>query len=145
MMLWSNIPRNAEHKTEIQFDSNLTIFAALLKNIPMECPFSVLTEPLLRHTQVNCLLSNQTRNHTKIICVLSSQTDTLISHFSLQNFTDSYFTEIITKTDYDPKSFRRVSVENLLVIEEVVQRSSFIYNFDVKEGEHRGELDRRNL
>ena len=114
MMLWSNIPRNAEHKTEIQFDSNLTIFAALLKNIPMECPFSVLTEPLLRHTQVNCLLSNQTRNHTKIICVLSSQTDTLISHFSLQNFTDSYFTEIITKTDYDPKSFRRVSVENLL-------------------------------
>ena len=35
--------------------TNGTIVAGLLKNSPMGCPDSVLPEPLLRHTQVNCL------------------------------------------------------------------------------------------
>ena len=58
------------HNTRWRFNliTNVTIFAALLENIPMGCPDSVLPEPLLRHTQVNCLLSKP----TKIICVFSS-------------------------------------------------------------------------
>ena len=39
--------------------TNVTIFAALLKNISVVSPDSVLHEPLLRHTQVNCLLPNK--------------------------------------------------------------------------------------
>ena len=38
--------------------TNVTIFAALLKNIPLGCLDSVLPEPLLRNPEVNCLLSN---------------------------------------------------------------------------------------
>ena len=35
--------------------TNLTIFAALLKGIPMGCKDTVLPEPLLRNCNVNCL------------------------------------------------------------------------------------------
>ena len=58
-------------KWRFKLITNVTIFAALLKNIPMRSPDSVLPEPLLRHTQVNCLLSNKDKNPTKIICVFS--------------------------------------------------------------------------
>ena len=38
--------------------TNVTIFAALLKNLPMGCPDSVIPEPLLRNNHVNCLISD---------------------------------------------------------------------------------------
>ena len=35
--------------------TNLTVFAALLKDVPMRCKDSVLPEPLLKTQNVNCL------------------------------------------------------------------------------------------
>ena len=35
--------------------TNLTVFAALLKDVPMGCKDSVLPEPLLKSQSVNCL------------------------------------------------------------------------------------------
>ena len=35
--------------------TNLTVFVALLKDVPMECKDSVLPEPLLKNQNVNCL------------------------------------------------------------------------------------------
>ena len=46
-------------KWQYKLITKVPIFAALLKNIPMGCKDSVLPEPLLRHTQVKCLLSNK--------------------------------------------------------------------------------------
>ena len=46
--------------TKLQFKliTHVTIFAALLKNVPMGCPDSVIPEPLLRNNHVNCLISD---------------------------------------------------------------------------------------
>ena len=38
--------------------TNVTVFVALLTNIPMGCTDSPLPEPLLRNLEVNCLVSN---------------------------------------------------------------------------------------
>ena len=35
--------------------TNLTIFASLIKDVPMGCKDTVLPEPLLRNCNVNCL------------------------------------------------------------------------------------------
>ena len=40
--------------------TNLTVFAALLKDVPMGCKDSVLPEPLFKNQNVNCL-RNRTR------------------------------------------------------------------------------------
>ena len=51
--------------------TNLTIFAALLRDIPMGCKDAVLPESLLNDT-VNCLTYEQnTKNHTKTIFATS--------------------------------------------------------------------------
>ena len=40
---------------------NLTIFAALLKNVPMGCKDAVLPEPLLRNGTIKCLTFEENR------------------------------------------------------------------------------------
>ena len=56
-----------------------------------------------------------------------------------------YFTDFISKSGYDPKSFRGVSVEDLPAVEEIVQRNIFMYDFDIQDGEYIGELARRSI
>ena len=63
----------------------------------------------------------------------------------LDSHTSRYFTDFISKSGYDPKSFRGVSVEDLPVVEEIVQRNIFIYKFDIQDGEYVGELARRSI
>ena len=137
-------PRRSEHKMKLI--TNVTIFAALLKNIPMGCPDSVIPEPLLRHTQVNCLLSNKTTNHKKIIRVFSAywpftRTDTLISTLTFPDILQNLYQNLVRIL----KRFCVVSVEGLPVVEEIVQRNIFIYDFDIQEAEYVGKLARRSI
>ena len=111
-------------KWRFKLITNVTIFAALLKKIPMGCPDSVLPEPLLRHTQVNFLLSNidkePYRDHLDLFSALAMYMN---GHNDLDSHTSRYFTENVSKSGYDPRSFRSVS-RDLLVVEEIVQRTS---------------------
>ena len=126
--------------------TNVTVFAALLKTTPMGCPDSVLTEPLLRHTQVNCLLSNKDKepykDHLYLFRALAMYMN---GHNDLDTHASRYFTEFITKSGYDPKNFRGVSVEDLPVVEKIIERNIFIYDFDIQEGEYVGELAQRSI
>ena len=50
--------------------TNLTVFAALLKYVPMGCKDAVLPEPLIRNGTINCLtFEENTRNHITTTCV----------------------------------------------------------------------------
>ena len=53
------IQEHQNSKWRFKLITNVTFFAAMLKNIPLESQDFVLREPLLRHAQVNCLLSNK--------------------------------------------------------------------------------------
>ena len=46
-------------KWRFRLFTNVTFLAAVLKNIPIECPGSFLPEILLRTRSVNCLSSNK--------------------------------------------------------------------------------------
>ena len=112
----------------------------------MGCPDSVLPEPLLRHTQVNCLLSNKDKEPYKDhLCLFRALAMYMNGHNDLDTHTSRYFTKFITKSGYDPKNFRGVSVKDLPVVEEIIERNIFIYDFDIQEGEYVGELARRSI
>ena len=66
-------------------------------------------------------------------------------HNDLDSHTSRYFTELLSKSGYEPKKFRGVSVEDLPVVEEVVQINIFIYDFDIQEREYVGELAQRRI
>ena len=59
-------------KWQFKLIANVIIFAVFLKNFPMGSPDSVLPEPLLRHTQVNCFLTNIDKDHKKSTFVFSA-------------------------------------------------------------------------
>ena len=73
--------------------TNITNFAALLKNIPVGCPDSVLLEPLLRHKQVNCLLSDKDKQPYKNhLCLFRALTMYLHGHSNRDAHTSQLFT-----------------------------------------------------
>ena len=135
-------------KWRFELITNTKIFAALLKNISMGCPdsFPFLPESLQRHTQVNCLLSNKDKEPYKDhLCLFRALAMYMNGHKSLDSHTSRYLTEFISKSGYDPKKFGGVSAEDLPVVEEIVQRFIFIYDFDIQEGEYVGELARQSI
>ena len=104
--------------------TNVTIFAALLKNIPMGCP------------DLSCL---------NYLCLFRALTMYLHGHSNLDAHTSQLFTEFLSKSGYDPKDFRGVSVDDLPLAEEIVERNIFIYDFGIQEGEYVEEIARRKI
>ena len=96
--------------------------------------------------QVNCLLSNKDKEPYKChLCLFRALAIYMNGHNDLDSHTSIYLTEFVSKSGYDPKGFRGVSVEELHVVEEIVQRNTFIYDFDIQEGEYEGDLARRGI
>ena len=126
--------------------TNVTIFAALLKNIPMGCPDSVLPEPLLRHTQKNCLLSDKDKQPYKDhLCLFRALTMYLNVHSNLDAHISQLLTEFMSKSGYVPKNFHGESTDDLPLVEGIVKRNIFIYDFDIQEGEYVRELAGRSI
>ena len=44
----------------------------------------------------------------------------------------SCFLEFVSKSRYDPKKFRGVSIDDLTLVEGIVERNIFIYDFDIQ-------------
>ena len=51
--------RTSNEKWRFKLITNVKIFGALIKNIPIGCPDSVLTKHLLRNSSVDCFLINK--------------------------------------------------------------------------------------
>ena len=112
--------------------TNVTIFDALLKNIPMGCPDSVLPEPLLRPKQVNCLLSNKDKEPYKDhLCLFRALAMYMNGQKDLGAHTSRYFTEFVSKCGYDPENFRGVSVEDLPAVVEELCKETSLYTISI--------------
>ena len=61
-----------------------------------------------------------------------------VSHFCV-------FNRNFSRSGHDPKKFWWVSVEDSPIVEEIVQRNIFIYDFDIQEREYVGKLARRSI
>ena len=115
-------------KWRFKLITNVTIFAALLKNIPMGCPDSVNPEPLLRNNHVNCLISDQDTKqpYNDNLCLFRALAVHLRGTTSVEKSTSKIFNDFLEKSGCDPKQFRGVSMDNLPKVEDVVGKSIFI-------------------
>ena len=76
--------------------TSVTIFPALLKNIPLGCPDSVLPELLLKKHSVICLLSNKDKEPYKDHLGLFRALALYINrHNDLESHTSKYLTEFL--------------------------------------------------
>ena len=121
--------------------TNVTVFAALLTNIPMGCTDSPLPEPLLRNPEVNCLLSNgHDEPYNDNLCLFRAIAIHLFGSVDVELQAIKVFHNFVTASGCDPKNFTGVSFDQIPIIEEQIKQNILIYDFDIEEGEIIGEL-----
>ena len=94
------------HSTKWRFKliTNVTIFAALLKNVPMGCPDSVIPEPLVRNNLANFLVPDQNTKqpYNDNLCLFRALAVHLHGTTSLETSTSKIFIEFLEKLGCDP-------------------------------------------
>ena len=128
--------------------TNLTVFAALLKDIPMGCRDAVLPDPLLKNHTVNCLTfeQNTRQPYNDNLCLFRALALHLHGNEKLEEETCKLFNLYLEKKGgIEPATFQGVSVEDIPLVEDLIQVNIFLYDIDIVDGSLVGELARRSV
>ena len=128
--------------------TNLTIFASLLKDVPMGCKDTVLPEPLLRNFNVNCLTfeKNARQPYKDNLCLLRALALHLHDNEKLEEETSKIFNIFLNnRWEGDPSKFQGVHMTDIPKLEDLLQLNIFLYDLDFVDGELIGELCRRSF
>ena len=128
--------------------TNLTVFAALLKDVPMGCKDSVLTKPLLKNQNVNCLTfeKNTRKPYNDNLCLFRAVALHLFGNERLEEETSKIFNLFLNNCgEADPSKFQGVHMTDIPKVEELLELNIFLYDIDFVDGELIGELARRSI
>ena len=128
--------------------TNVTIFAALLKDIPMGCKDTVLPEPLLKNRTVYCLTfeQNTRQPYNDNLCLFRALCLHLHGNERLEEETNKLFSLYLQKKDgIEPASFQGVCMDDIPTVEQITGINIFLYDVDIVEGSLVGELARRSV
>ena len=127
---------------------NLTIFAALLRNIPMGCKDAVLPESFLKNHTVNCLPfeKNTRKPYNDNLCLFRALALHLHGNERLEEKTTKLFNLFLdNSTNPDPSKFQVVCMDDIPSVEDIVGINIFIYDIDLIDGAMVGDLERRSI
>ena len=128
--------------------TNLTVFAALLKDVPMGCKNAVLPEPLLRNGTINCLTYEEiTRQpYNDNLCLFRAFALHLHSTQRLEEETSKFFNLFINKMDrLSPNHFQGVHMNDIPTVKDLLTLNILLYDIDIEDGNVVGELARRSV
>ena len=128
--------------------TNVTIFAALLKDIRMGCRDSILPEPLLRNPTVNCLTfeENTRKPYNDNLCLFRAVALHLYGGTALEEETAKLFNIFMSSSGKtDPAQFRGVHMDDFPLVEDAANLKIYWYDVDVVEGAFIGEFARRSI
>ena len=128
--------------------TSLTIFASLLKDVPMGCKDRVLPEPLLRNCNVSCFnFERNTRQpYNDNLCLFRALAVNLHGNEKLEEETSEIFNLFLNNSDEgDVSKFQGVQLNDFPKVEELLQLNTFLYEIDFVDGELIGELCRRSI
>ena len=128
--------------------TNLTVFAALLKDIPMGRKNAVLHELLLRNGTINCLTyeENTRQPYFDNLCLFRALALHLHSTQQLEKDISKMFYLFINKTDgLSPNQFHGNHMNDILTVEDLLTLNNLLYDIDNVDGNIIGELARRSV
>ena len=128
--------------------TNLTIFAALLRDIPMGYKDAVLPESLLKNHTVNFLTYEQNTNkpYKDNLCLFRALALHLHGKERLEEETSKLFNLfLVNSTNPEPSNFQGVCMDDIPSVEDIVGINIFIYDIDLIDGAMVGELARRSM
>ena len=128
--------------------TNLTVFAALLKDVPMGCKDAVLPELLLRNGTNNCLtFEESTRQpYNDNLCLFRALALHLHGSQRLEEETSKSFNLFINKMDgLCADQFQGDHMNDIPVVEDLLTLNILLYDIDIVDGNIVGELARRSV
>ena len=128
--------------------TNVTDFAALLKDIPMGCKDTVLPEPLLRNCNVVCLTfqRNTRQPYNDNLCLFRAVALHSLGNERLQEETSKIFNLFLKNSEEgDVSNFQAVHLKDIAKVEDLLRLNIFLYDIDFVDGELIGELCRTSI
>ena len=128
--------------------TNLTVFAALLEDVPMGCKDAVLPEPLLRNGTINCLSfeQNTRQPYNDHLCLFRALALHMHGKQRLQEETSKLFNLFIDKMDGMTRNqFQGVHMNDIPIVEDLLTLNILLYDIDIVDGNIIGELARRSV
>ena len=128
--------------------TNLTVFAALLKDVPMGCKNAVLPEPLLRNGTINCLTyeENTRQPYNDNLCPFRAPALHLHGTQRLEEETSKLFNFFINNMDgLSPNQFQGVHMNDIPTVEDLLALVIFLHDIDIFDWIIVGERARRSV
>ena len=128
--------------------TNLTVFAALLKDVPMRCKNALLPEPLLKNCTINCLTyeENTRQSNNDNLCLFRALALHLHGNQRLKDETSKVFNSFIKEMDgLSPNQFKGVHMNDIPIVEDLLTLNILLYDIDIVDGDIIGELARRSV
>ena len=127
--------------------TNLTVFAALLKDIPLGCKNAVSPELLLKNQTINCLTyeENTRQPYNDNLCLFGALALHLHGTQRLEEETSKLFNLFINNMDgLSPNQFQGVHMNDIPTVEDLQTLNIVLYDIDIVDGKVIGELARRS-
>ena len=128
--------------------TNLVLFAALLKDVPMACNYAVLPNPLLRNGTINCLTyeENTRQPYNENLCLFHALALHLHGTQRLKEETSNLFNLFINKmVGLSPNQFQVVHMNNIPTVEDLLTLNVLLCDKDIGDGIIFGELARQSV
>ena len=128
--------------------TNLTVFAVLLKDVPMGCKDAVLPEPLFRNGTNNCLtFEEKTRQpYNDNLCLFRALALHMHGNQHLEEETSKLFNLFINKMDgLNPNPFQGLQINDIPTVEDLLILNTLLYDTDIVDGNIIGELVGRSI
>ena len=128
--------------------TNLTLFAALLKDVPTGCRNAVLPEPLPKNHPINCLTfeKNTRQPYKNNLCLFRALALHMHGNQRLEEKTSKLFKLFINKMDgLSADQFQGVHTNDILFVEDLLTLNIALYGIDIVVGNIIGELAKRNV
>ena len=142
---WRRVHRREKsQKRQFALTTNVILFWALLKNIPMGCINAVLPEQLIRRSDVKCLVSNgYGETYKDYLCPFRAVAVYLYWSSELETNAAKLFGAFPHESGHDAINFRQVSIDHLVFVENAVRHNIFVYDIDILD-DFVGELASRS-
>ena len=128
--------------------TNLTLFAALVEDIPMGCKNAVSPKPLHKNHTINCLTFEENtrqlyKDNFRLFRYLALH---LHGNERLEKETSNFFSLFINKMNgLSAGQFRVVYLNNILFVEDLQALSILLYDIDIVDGNIFEEVARRSI
>ena len=117
--------------------TNLTVFAVLLKDIPMGCKNAVLPKPLLKSHTINCLTfeENTRQPHNNNMCLFRALALHKHGNQRLEEETSKLLNLFINKMDgLSLNQFQGVHMNDIPTVEDLLTLNILLYDIDIVDG-----------